>query len=73
MNVDVVLFQLYRLATWFTFSALDDAAMMAFAAERFGRVDILVFDTTSSQIFCLSSTPGRERQETELTQKVSAI
>ena len=26
-----VLFLLYQLATWVTFSALDDAAMMAFA------------------------------------------
>jgi hypothetical protein len=26
-----VLFLLYQLATWITFSALDDAAMMAFA------------------------------------------
>lgn len=26
-----ILFLLYQLATWVTFSALDDAAMMAFA------------------------------------------
>jgi hypothetical protein len=27
---ELVLLQLYRLATWVTFSAMDDAAMMAF-------------------------------------------
>jgi hypothetical protein len=31
MNADLLLYPLYRLATWVTFSALDDAAMMAFA------------------------------------------
>ena len=31
LSLELVLFQLYRLATWVTFSALDDAAMMAFA------------------------------------------
>lgn len=30
-SLELVLFQLYRLATWATFSALDDPAMMAFA------------------------------------------
>jgi hypothetical protein len=28
---ELLLLQLYQLATWVTFSALDDAAMMAFA------------------------------------------
>jgi hypothetical protein len=28
---ELLLFQLYQLATWVTFSALDDPAMLAFA------------------------------------------